>query len=467
MSQPSKTSPAALLSEPPLRALVRLAAPTTAVMSIAALQQVLHTYFVSHLGGVAIAAISLVFPIALILTTVVGGGIGSGVSSAVARALGAGKPHEAESVAEHAFVLTMGMALVFTVCALAFERPLFSAMGGKDEVLETSLMVARIFFSGLVVSFFIGTCDSILRGSGNVRVPAMCSTLSLLSQMALTPLLMFTIGLGIRGAPAAAIAGQVIGAVPRLRFVFGSKAAVRSRLWPRHMHGATMATILRVGVPASLGTLINYLGMIALTAVMARYGTAELAGYGLGSRFDFVLMTICYGTGIAVLTLVGFATGAGRPHLASAFAKRAALGLASVIAVPTVLLLIWPKLWLGMFTDDPAIIDAGAHYFRVIGFTYPLMGVSMSLSFAFQGLGRALMPMLVGLLRMSVIVIGSIVLASKLGASITSVFLLVTCTTFVTASILVVAFIRSQPRVAAEADQRLESEPTRYTGAVS
>src|SRR5204863_8343500 len=98
----AKTTPATLLAEPPLRALVRLAAPTTAVMSIAALSNVLNTYFVSRLGSEAIAAVSLVFPVALILTTLIGGGIGAGVSSAVARALGAGSAEDANAVAEHA-----------------------------------------------------------------------------------------------------------------------------------------------------------------------------------------------------------------------------------------------------------------------------------------------------------------------------------------------------------------------------
>jgi len=456
----ARTTPAALLAEPPLRALLRLAAPTTAVMSVAALQQVLSTYFVSHLGSVAIAAVSLVLPITLILTTMVGGGIGSGISSAVARALGAGRVHEARQIAEHGFALTLGLAVLFTGGALLFERPLFSAMGGSGEVLEVALSVAQIVFAGLGVGFFVGTCDSILRGSGNVRLPAICSTLSLLSQMALTPVLMFGLGWGIRGAPAAVIFGQLIGVVPRLPHLFGARAAVRSRLWPRALHGASLAAILSVGVPASLGTLINYFGVIALTAVMARYGTAELAAYGLGSRFDFVLMTICYGTGVAVLTLVGMATGAGRPQLARAYARRAAATLVTVIALPTALLFLWPWLWLGLFTDDPAILAAGSRYFRIVGLTYPLTGISISVAFAFQGLGRALMPMLVSLLRMTVVVSGAILLAGYFGAGIGAVFTLVTATTAVSSTLLLTAFLRYRPSAVA-ARQGPESAPTR------
>lgn len=445
MTETRSPTPASLLAETPLRALVRLAAPTTAVMGVAALQQVLHTYFVSHLGAVAIAAVSLIFPIILILTTVIGGGIGAGIASAVARALGAGEAGEARHVAEHSFVLTLGMAALFTAGMLVFERPIFAAMGGRGEVLETALDVGRILFAGLVVTFFVGTCDSILRGAGNVRIPAICSTISLGLQILLTPLLMFTLGWGIQGAPAATIAGQAIGILPRLPHLFGRKAVVRVRVWPRRLLSRPVAAILRVGVPASLGTLINYLGLIALTAIMARFGTAELAAYGLGSRFDFILMTICYGTGVAVLTLVGFASGAGRPELIRAYTRRAIFLLVSVITVPTVLLWIWPGIWLGLFTDDAAILAAGSRYFRVVGLAYPLLGVSMVLAFAFQAMGRPLMPLLVVALRMVVVISGAVWLTSVAGAGITAVFALVAITSAASTLLLAIAFLRTSP----------------------
>src|SRR5262249_37631738 len=101
-----RAPPAALLAHHPLRAIIGLAAPTTAVMLMAALSNVLYTYFVSRLGDDAIAAVALVFPIALIMITVVSGGLGTGVAAGIARALGAGRPADACAVAEHAFVIT-------------------------------------------------------------------------------------------------------------------------------------------------------------------------------------------------------------------------------------------------------------------------------------------------------------------------------------------------------------------------
>src|SRR5258706_7805776 len=110
--------PEGLLVMPPLRAIIRLATPTTLVMLIAATSNVLYTYYVSRLGPDAIAAVSLVFPISLLAITAMGGGIGAGAASAVARALGAGQHRGAAAVAEHAVLLSLVVGLLFAACIL-------------------------------------------------------------------------------------------------------------------------------------------------------------------------------------------------------------------------------------------------------------------------------------------------------------------------------------------------------------
>jgi len=454
-------TPEALLAEAPLRALLRLAGPTTGVMSIAALSNVLHTYFVSRLGAEAIAAVSLVFPVSLILTTLMGGGIGAGVSSAVARALGAGKHGEATAVAEHAFALTASIGGVLSVVLVAAAPGIFGLMGASGGVLSAAVAFSRVLFSGLLLTFFVNTCDSVLRGEGNVRVPAVCSSLSLVSQIVLTPLFMFRLGLGIRGAPAATLVGQLIGAGPRVRHIFTGKAALRPRLVPRALRAAPLVEILRVGVPVSLGTLVNYLGMIVLTTIMARFGTAELAAYGLGSRLDFVLLTVSYGTGVAVLTLVGFAAGAGRVDLAAGYARRAVLLMFGAVSVPALVLWWAPNLWFGLFTADPAIRSVGQTYFRIVGLSYPLIATSMMLAFAFQGIGRATTPLVIMVVRISAVVTGAVVVSKSLGYGAAAIFALLVAGNCLSTALLSVAFVGSVRRLGrpVAATTRLATSP--------
>lgn len=442
MTAHARTSPTALLAEPPLRALLRLAVPTTGVMSIAAISNVFHTWFVSQLGSEAIAAVSLVFPISLILTTLTGGGIGTGVSSAVARALGKGDRDEATAVAEQAFTLTVVLGLLLSVALVRLAPRLLHLLGGRDAVLALAVDFARVLFAGFCIQFLGATADAVLRAEGNVRVPAICASASLLSQIVLTPLCMFTLGLGIRGAPVATIIGQSLGLVPRLVHLFGGRGIVRPRPTPVRPSGAPLAGILRVGVPASIGTLVAYIGMMVLTTVMARFGTAELAAFGLGSRLDFLLLTLCYGTGTAVLSLVGLATGAGRADLVSGYALRAVGLMAAVVSVPAVVLIVTPRVWFGLFTTDPAIEAVGETYFRTIGPSYPFLMVSMTLAFAFQGLGHATTPLVTMGLRVGSAVGGALLLA-RLGYGADAVFVLLAAGQVVSAVLMLMLFART------------------------
>ncbi len=451
MRERVEATPGALLAQDPARAVVRLAAPTTAVMSVAAVSNVLHTYFVSYLGSEAIAAVSLVFPVALIVTTLMGGGIGAGVSSAVARTLGSGRGGSAAAVIQHAFVLTGCLAAALSAALVVGAPRIFGALGGRGGVAEQATAFARVLFGGLPIAFFTATCDSVLRGEGNVRVPALWSAVSLLLQIALAPLFMFAFGWGIAGAPAAVIAGQAICLAPRASYVFGPKALVPLRWRPWKLRVAPLAEILRVGLPASLGTLVNYAAMIALTGVVSRLGTAELAAYGLGTRLDFTLLTLCYGTGVAVLTLVGFASGAGRQRRIAQYAGRGIALVASLLAVAGAAVAWKPQLWLGLFSDDPRIADVGGAYFRSVGLAYPFAGGAMILAFAFHGLGRALMPLGVAAIRAAAVVGAAVLLAREFGYGPAGVFVAIAAGNCMSAVGLAALFAREIARAAVAA----------------
>jgi len=264
--------------------------------------------------------------------------------------------------------------------------------------------------------------DSILRGAGNVRVPAVCATLSLLLQIAFTPLFMFTAGLGLVGAPLATLAGQLVGLMPRLAYVFGGRAAFHPRVLPRQLSAKHVGEILRVGVPASLSAGLNYLALVILTGTVARYGNHYLAAYGLGTRLDFLLFTLGFGVAAGALTLVGMASGAGRPDLVARYVTQASLVAAGVVAVPTVLVIWRPSIWLGLFTSAADIAAVGSSYFRLVGPSYVFMVVSMVVASAFQGLGRATVPLTVMVVRVALVVAAALAATRSFGFGADAVF---------------------------------------------
>jgi putative MATE family efflux protein len=427
----------------PLAAVARLAAPTTLVMAVSAVSNVVYTYFVSRLGVEAIGAVSLVFPVSLLAITAMGGGIGAGATSAIARAIGAGARDEAATLGGQALALAVALGLGFGVIAWLGVPTLFAVMGASGAVHDGATVFARVLFGGVAITYFGMMLDSLMRAEGNVRIPATWATTSLLMQMAVTPLFMFRFGWGLVGGALAMLTCQALAIMPRLAWVFGGRGMVVPAF--RLTHGlAPMREIVRVGIPAALSTSINNVGLMVLTGVVARLGAADLAAYGLGTRLDFVLMSFGYGVGAGVLTLVGLATGASRHDRVRAFVGRGVAIATVLLSVPG--LIVWwrPALWLGMFTDDAGIHAVGTAYFRTIGPTYPLLGVSMVIAFAFQGLGRATLPLVVMIARVAAVLAAAIVCTRVFGLGEHAVFLTIAIGNVAGAAVLVALFVATE-----------------------
>src|SRR5262249_61318298 len=139
-------------------------------------------------------------------------------------------------------------------------------------------------FGGAAITFLGGMFDSVLRREGNVRVPAIWSTTSLVLQIACTPLFMFGFGWGLVGAALAMLACQLVATVARAFWVLGGRVVVRPVLRSARFTLAPLGEIFRVGVPAALSTSVSNVGLMALTAVVTRLGKGHLAACRRASR---------------------------------------------------------------------------------------------------------------------------------------------------------------------------------------
>jgi Na+-driven multidrug efflux pump len=172
-------------------------------------------------------------------------------------------------------------------------------------------------------------------------------------------------------------------------------------------------SILGVGFLSALGTLTASLTVVGVTGAVGTQGSAALAGYGIASRIDSLLVPLLFGVGSGVVTLIGVATGAGDIERGNRIAR-----IASTIAfVATesvgVLLTIFPSGWVHLFSTEPAVLLAGSTYFRVVALSYGGFGVGLMLYFASQGRSNMLWPFVAGILRLAVTVVGATWLARR------------------------------------------------------
>jgi putative MATE family efflux protein len=408
------------------RTLLWLAAPNVLVMVLQAAVSTLDAVFVGWLGSAALAGVSLVFPLVMLMQTMSAGGMGGGVASAVARALGAGRRADADALVIHAIVIALVMGGAFTLTLELAGPALYRTMGGTDEVLSGAVAYSRVLFGGAVAYWLFNTLGSAIRGTGNMAVPASVMVASGLLYLALSPALILGWGplprLGIAGAAAASVLSFGLGSLALLGFLVAGRSLVRPVLHGRGLRRALFWEILRVGAPGALNTVFTNLTVVVLTALVGPFGATALAGYGMGARLEYLQIPIVFGLGSGLVTMVGTSIGAGDRARAVRVAWVGAGMAAGITGAIGILAALFPHAWLGLFTADPAVLAAGTRYLTIVGPFYGFFGAGLALYFASQGAGRLLWPLCAGFTRLVVAGAGGWLAVRGLGGGLPGLY---------------------------------------------
>ena len=399
-----------LLEGPIARTLLALAVPNVVMLVAQVALNVLEGYFVGWLGTDALAGVSVTFPLIMLMQTMSAGGMGGGVASAVARALGGGRRAEANALVAHAIVIALALAAVFTITLLAGGRTLYAAMGATGGALEAARAYSNVIFAGAAAFWLFNTLAAAIRGTGNMRLPAGVVLGGAVVLTALSPALIFGWGplpaLGVRGAALALVTYYTAGATVFFVYLVSGRSLVRLSLRGLRLRRALFTDILRVGGPSLVNNVQTNLTVVLLTALVGPFGSVALAGYGMGVRLEYLQIPIVFGFGSALVTMVGMNVGAGRHERARRVAWTGALMAAAVTGTIGLAAALFPHAWLGLFTAEPDVLAAGSAYLRVVGPVYGFFGLGLALYFASQGAGRLLWPIVGSAMRLLVAGVG-------------------------------------------------------------
>jgi putative MATE family efflux protein len=458
--------------------MLQLAWPTIVVLIMQTLVGIAEIYFVSFLGTIAVAGVTLVFPLLMLMTMMSNGGIGGGVASAIGRALGAERKGDADALVLHAFVLAVVLGLVFTVAEALFGRAFYQTLGGSGAVLDTALAYSHVVFAGAVFAWLTALLSAALRASGNVVFPAAVSIGGFLLLLPLSPALIFGLGpmprLGAAGAGTAIVVYFAIASTVLIAYVRSSRSPLRLRFDPRLLRLRLFADVLRVGGISAIGAVQANLSVIVVTGIVGSFGSNAIAGYGLASRLDYLQIPLLFGLGTAVVTMV--ATNIGARQVRRAYAV-AWLGAAIAFAFTEMLGLLvtaFPSAWLGLFTRDPLVLATGAGYLHAVAPFYGMSGAGLLLYFASQGLGRVIWPVMAGTARLLIATLAGFVIAVHMGYGLTALFAIVAIAYFAFGAIIAVAFrliehsnVRSESRRGGGAANRSDAyvDANRLVGA--
>jgi putative MATE family efflux protein len=415
-----------LLTAPAMTLLLSMSAPNSVAFLIQASVSMAEVWFIGRLGSASLAAIALVFPLLMLFQTLSGGAMGGAVASAIARALGAGDLQRAETLIWHALALAAMGAVALLVVFLLAGSEFLRFLGGSGSVLEQALSYSYVLFFGGIFVWLVGVVSAIFRGMGNMRFPAAMMILSAFVQVPLSGLLITgAFGapkLGVMGAAVSAVISSILLAAVMLIRLAGDSGQIRltkpAAVFRRHH----FADILQVALPASLSPLMTVATIIILTAIVGRFGEQALAGYGIGSRIEFLLIPLVFGIGASMTSLVGVGIGAGDIKRAEHIGTVGGLGAAGLAGGIGLILAFQPELWIPYFSQDPVVQDAATRYIQIVGPWFAFYGLGLVLYFGSQGAGAMGWPVVALSLRAVICVGGAVLLTESFDTGIDGVF---------------------------------------------
>ena len=361
------------------------------------------TLYIGWVGTNELAAISFTFPVIYTLQGV-SMGLGIGASSVVARSVGLGDHVRVRRVVTHVIVLGTTISLVMAFGTSFFLYDIFSLLGAEGVVLDLVVDYMWIWLIGLPVftMTFVGT--TLMRATGDAKTPGYLSALGSILHMAIAPFCIFGYGpipaMGLEGAAISFIVARQLAFILFIYcFIF------RDRMMGISMNGFfdSCRDILHVGLPAVASNMIMPFGMSVVTRLLAGHGVIVVAGYGVASRVESLLVMVIWAVGMSIAPLVGQNWGA------SAFNRvRTAMRLGGIFVMAwgglcyATFYLLGEQM-ISLINDDPEVIHQAYTYLVIGTLAVGFMGLMNIATNSFNALGKPMPPLILSALQMVVL----------------------------------------------------------------
>lgn len=379
------------------------------------LVNIIDTYWASKLGTAELAAMSFAFPVIGVLINV-SIGLMIGTSVAVARIVGGGDAPHARRVAAHALLL--GLTIVGFVSSIGFAThdAVFAALGASPELIPVIRRYMNIWFLSVVFLVVPMMLNGVLRGHGDAKSPRNIMILVAVVNAILDPILIFGAGpipgLGLEGAALATALARVVGFVYALRVALRMKALVLTRPgWTELI--ASFRRVLSVGLPATLTNVLGPIATAMLVAIVALYGDAAVAAYGIGARVEALVLIPALALSSGLSPFVGQNWGAQlEDRVAAGFRVAVNFCIAWGLGAMAVMLVAAP--WIAaVFSEDAEVRRGIITYLRIVPIGYAAYSVIMMLGSAFNAMDHPLRSTLLSVLRSILLAVPTAWLASQ------------------------------------------------------
>lgn len=406
-------------TEPVLKLLITMSLPAMISMLVQACYNVVDSIYVARIGEEALAAVSLAFPIQILLVAL-SVGMGVGINSGISRRLGQQNIEDAESIAVHGLLLSVIVSLLCVVIAFAGIRPFLGLFQDPGPTLTMATGYAEIVtylaFGGIICQAGF----AIMQGTGNMIQPMIGQLIGAILNILLDPIFIFgLLGLpafGVNGAGIATVIGQIVAMIYVMLMVFfRKKNLLKIKIKGFRFRWPIMKDIIVVGLPASVMQGIGSIMLSGYNFLLAAYGTTALAVFGIYFKVQsFVFMPI-FGLGQGAMPIFGFNYGARNKERFMATLKYGIIISLTIMILGVLLFELFPGTILSIFDASEQMMAMGKTCLRTIALCFPLAGVSIVFANSFQAMGKSYISMIASILRQLVFLLPAAYILSYFG----------------------------------------------------
>ena len=391
--------------------LLKLTLPT--VLGIFALLgfSVVDTYFVAQLGTTELAAMSFTFPVIILLDNVsVGFAIAAG--SCISRAIGKRDRtslldrdrYKVKRLATDSLILSLLIGVILVVLGLTTIEPLFTALGAKAEILPLIGQYMKISYLGVIFVVVPIVGNQIIRATGNTLIPSVVMTVAGIVNVVLDPMFIFGYGpipaMGLQGAALATVISRAVTLAASLFFLHYYENMICFKLPSFKLLLQNWQNLLSIAIPNIGQNTIIPISISFITTLMASYGTAAVAGFGIASKVEILSIMVFLALSSSFIPFVGQNWGAkqyNRVYFAWCLGFQFCLFWGALMAIALGLGGSWV---VSVFDKDPEVIKVAAQYLLIVPISYGAFGILLISSAIFNALGKPLPSLLMTITKM-------------------------------------------------------------------
>ncbi|WP_096201713.1 MATE family efflux transporter [Bacillus sp. FJAT-45350] len=387
-------------TEPIPKLLKSLSIPAIIGMVVMAIYNVADTIFISYAVGItAVAGVTIAFPLMMIMMAI-SAAMGIGGASVISRMLGAKKEKEANKVFGNVVTMIFLLSIIGFIGAFTFLEPVLRLFGATPEVLPYAVEYMFPIMLGTLFFTFAFSINNIVRSEGNARFAMITMVVPAVLNIILDPIFIFVLDMGVRGAAIATVISQATVFIVLIQYFLSGKSSLSITPADLKLKFSVVKEVTVVGLPAFVQQATGSLMMIAINAMLIRFGTDFYVGvFGIIQRIIMLSFMPMAGIMQGMMPIVGYNYGAGN---IARLRETVMLSLkaVSIIAVAVfVIVMLFPHYLMRAFTTDVAVIEAGADSMRVMFAAVFLIGIQIVSGGLFQALGKAKLALILTLSR--------------------------------------------------------------------